>query len=117
MIKESTGLIPTFVNASDLQEIRVSGSLEKHYSPAARVILDQIPVAGQGFIAPSRRVTPTDVKRLAAPKNIDEFARDLYAALRKADELGLAEVVVEQPTGEGLAIAIRDRLKRASKGR
>jgi L-threonylcarbamoyladenylate synthase len=117
MIEESTGLTPTFVASTDTEEIRVSGSLEKHYSPAAKVLLDQTPVSGQGFIAPSRRVTPTGVKRLAAPKNIDEFARDLYAALRKADELGLAEVVVEQPTGDGLAIAIRDRLMRASKGR
>jgi len=117
MIEESTGLKPTLVVSTDAEQIRVSGSLEKHYSPAAKVILDQTPVSGQGFIAPSRRVTPTGVKRLAAPKNIDEFARDLYAALRKADELGLAEVVVEQPTGDGLAIAIRDRLMRAAKGR
>jgi L-threonylcarbamoyladenylate synthase len=117
MIEESTGLTPTFVNASDQQEIRVSGSLEKHYSPAAKVILDQTSVSGQGLIAFSRSVTPIGVTRLAAPKNIDEFARDLYAALRKADDLGLTEVVVEQPQGDGLAIAIRDRLTRASKGR
>jgi L-threonylcarbamoyladenylate synthase len=117
MIEESTGLKTTLVDSRDAKQIRVSGSLEKHYSPAAKVILDQTPVAGQGFIAPSRRVTPNGVKRLAAPTNVDEFARDLYAALRKADELGLAEVVVEQPTGEGLAIAIRDRLMRAAKGR
>jgi L-threonylcarbamoyladenylate synthase len=117
MIAQSTGLIPIFPSSSDESEIRVSGSLEKHYAPAAKVILDQTPVAGQGFIAPSRRVTPTGVKRLSAPKNLDEFARDLYAALRKADELGLTEVVVEQPQGDGLAIAIRDRLERASKGR
>ena len=31
--------------------------------------------------------------------------------------MGLAEVVVEQPQGDGLAIAIRDRLERAAKGR
>jgi L-threonylcarbamoyladenylate synthase len=117
MVQEVIGLTPTFTNSVTGEEIRVSGSLEKHYAPAARVILDQTPVTGQGFIAPSRRVTPTGVKRLAAPKNLDEFARDLYAALRKADELGLAEVVVEQPQGDGLAIAIRDRLERASKGR
>jgi L-threonylcarbamoyladenylate synthase len=110
-------MAPVFADTSDAEEIRVSGSLEKHYAPAAKVLLDQTPVAGQGFIAPSRRVTPTGVKRLAAPKNTDEFARDLYSALRKADELGLAEVVVEQPTGDGLAIAIRDRLERASRGR
>jgi L-threonylcarbamoyladenylate synthase len=117
MIEQSTGLTPTQAIATSDEEIRVSGSLEKHYSPAATVILDQSPVAGQGYIAPSRRVTPTGVNRLAAPKNLDEFARDLYAALRKADEMGLTEVVVEQPQGDGLAIAIRDRLERASKGR
>ncbi len=117
MIEGSTKLKPAYANSANAELIRVSGSLEKHYAPAARVILDKTPTTGQGFIAPSRRVTPTGVKRLAAPKNLDEFARDLYSALRKADELGLAEVVVEQPQGDGLAIAIRDRLERASKGR
>jgi L-threonylcarbamoyladenylate synthase len=118
MIKESTGLSATTTKSSEEpEEIRVSGSLEKHYAPAAKVLLDQIPVAGQGFIASSRRVTPTGVTRLAAPKNTDEFARDLYTALRKADELGLQEVVVEQPQGDGIAIAIRDRLSRAARGR
>lgn len=120
MIKQSTGLevvISLSETNEELQEIRVSGSLEKHYAPAAAVLLDVTPLTGQGFIAPSRRVTPKGVTRLAAPKNLDEFARDLYAALRKADELGLKEVVVEQPQGDGLAIAIRDRLKRAARGR
>jgi L-threonylcarbamoyladenylate synthase len=118
MIKESTGLSATTAKSSEEpEEIRVSGSLEKHYAPAAKVLLDQTPVAGQGFIASSRRVTPTGVTRLAAPKNTDEFARDLYTALRKADELGLQEVVVEQPQGDGIAIAIRDRLSRAARGR
>jgi L-threonylcarbamoyladenylate synthase len=118
MIRESTGLSATTTKSSDESEdIRVSGSLEKHYAPAAKVLLDQIPVAGQGFIASSRRVTPIGVTRLAAPKNTDEFARDLYTALRKADDLGLQEVVVEQPQGDGIAIAIRDRLSRAARGR
>ena len=117
MVEESTGLKLTLVDSTDTEQIRVSGSLAKHYSPAAKVFIDQTPVSGQGLIALSRRVTPIGVTRLAAPKNIDEFARDLYSALRKADELGLTEVVVEQPQGDGLAIAIRDRLMRASKGR
>ena len=118
MIKESTGFSAIMAKSSEETEnIRVSGSLEKHYAPAAKVFLDQTPVAGQGFIASSRRVTPTGVTRLAAPKNTDEFARDLYTALRKADELGLQEVVVEQPQGDGIAIAIRDRLSRAARGR
>jgi len=115
MIKESTGLMP--LQPTEAKEIRVSGSLEKHYAPAAKVILNAKPIAGQGFIALAESKTPEGVIRLAEPNNTQEFARDLYSALRKADEMGLAEVVVEQPQGEGIAIAIRDRLERASKGR
>ena len=118
MIKESTGMTPlTSDDANTEEEIRVSGSLEKHYAPAAKVILDVTPSPGQGLIALNESETPEGVIRLAAPVNTDAFARDLYAALRKADEMGLAEVVVAQPQGDGLAIAIRDRLERASKGR
>jgi L-threonylcarbamoyladenylate synthase len=117
MIKASTVLTELAPITSNDETPRVSGSLEKHYAPAAKVLLDQTPVAGQGFIASSRRVTPTGVTRLAAPKSADEFARDLYTALRKADELGLQEVVVEQPQGDGIAVAIRDRLSRAAAGR
>ena len=116
MIKDSTGLTPCEAVVLK-EEIRVSGSLEKHYAPAAKVLLDTTPIAGQGLIALADSKTPDGVIRLAEPKNEVEFARDLYAALRKADEMDLAEVVVEQPQGGGIAIAIRDRLERASKGR
>jgi L-threonylcarbamoyladenylate synthase len=115
MIAGSTGL--EVVGVVEESAIRVSGSLEAHYAPAATVVLDQSPVAGQGFIAMADVVAGEGVVRLAAPKTHDEFARVLYSALRAADERGLSEVVVIQPSGEGLAIAIRDRLKRASKGR
>jgi L-threonylcarbamoyladenylate synthase len=81
----------------------------------AKVLLDQSPVAGQGFMAMADVVTPDGAVRLAAPKTHDEFARVLYAALRAADQQKLQSVVVAQPQGDGIAIAIRDRLKRASK--
>ena len=108
---------PVNGDSVDSKTIRVSGSLESHYAPVARVFLDQSPVAGQGFIAMADVISTDDVVRLAAPMTHDDFARVLYAALRSADEQGLATVVVQQPQGEGIAIAIRDRLERASKGR
>ena len=120
MITESTGLDvvePTGSNNSEQENIRVSGSLEAHYAPAAQVLLDQTPQAGQGFIAKATTSTPDGVIRLASPNNDVEFAQSLYASLRKADELGLSHVVIEQPQGSGIAIAIRDRLKRAANGR
>jgi len=112
MIAESTGL--EVVGVVEQSAIRVSGSLEAHYAPAASVILDQSPIAGQGFIAMADVVTDEGVVRLAAPKTHEEFARVLYSALRAADEQRLETVVVEQPVGDGIAIAIRDRLKRAA---
>ena len=114
MIEHSTGLD---VLDTDGVSIRVSGSLESHYSPIAKVVLDQSPKAGQGFIAMADVASAAGVIRLAAPTTHDEFARVLYSALRAADEQGLNTVVVAQPGGKGIAIAIRDRLERASKGR
>jgi len=112
MIEQSTGL--TVVGSVEEPEIRVSGSLDIHYAPVATVVLDQSPTAGQGFIAMADVMAAVGVVRLAAPKSHEEFAHDLYAALRAADEQGLATVVVQQPQGDGIAIAIRDRLKRAA---
>ena len=112
MISESTGMPVSF--ASDAEEIRVSGSLESHYSPRAKVLLDVIAEAGDGLIAPDQIPTPDGVIRLAAPSTIEGYARDLYAALRAADQQNLEIVVVLQPGGDGLAAAIRDRLKRAA---
>jgi L-threonylcarbamoyladenylate synthase len=111
MIEHSTGLD---VLDADGITIRVSGSLKSHYSPIATVVLDQSPIAGQGFIAMADVVAGEGVVRLAAPSTHEEFARVLYSALRAADEQGLATVVVAQPAGNGIAIAIRDRLKRAA---
>jgi L-threonylcarbamoyladenylate synthase len=114
MIQECTGL--EVIGVVEETVIRVSGSLDSHYAPVATVVLDQSPVAGQGFIAMADVVAPDGVVRLAAPQTHDEFARVLYSALRAADEQGLATVVVQQPAGDGIAIAIRDRLKRAAHG-
>jgi L-threonylcarbamoyladenylate synthase len=114
MITTSTGL-EALDSTGTL--IRTSGLLDAHYAPAAQVLLDQQPLAGQGFIALATTTTPQDVIRLASPNNDVEFAQSLYASLRKADELGLSHVVIEQPTGSGIAVAIRDRLMRAANGR
>jgi L-threonylcarbamoyladenylate synthase len=114
MIEEATGLK---VSENNDSQIRVSGSLEKHYAPNAKVILDVPAIAGQGFIAPADVVTPPGAIRLASPANTDEYARTLYSALRDGDAQGLETIAIIQPSGDGLAIAIRDRLMRASKGR
>ena len=113
MIEESTGLKVSRAETN----IRVSGSLENHYAPNATVDLNRTPISGEGFIALSDIQTPANVIRLAAPNSVEDFARVLYAALREGDAQELKSVVVTEPVGDGLALAIRDRLMRASKGR
>ncbi len=115
MIEEITGL--KALNVDGVDEIRVSGSLENHYAPAAKVLLCEVPIVGQGFIALASIDTPSGVVRLASPRDDEEYAQILYSALREADAQGLKEVVVMQPIGIGIALAIRDRLARAANGR
>ena len=115
IFEEVTGLKAVIVDGAD--ETRVSGSLENHYAPAAKVLLCEVPMVGQGFIAHKNIETPSGVIRLASPNNDEEYAQILYSALREADAQGLSEVVVVQPTGRGIGVAIRDRLERAASGR
>ena len=113
MIEAVTG--EKVVNRDDA--IRVSGSLEHHYAPSAEVVLDGHPRPGDGYIALSSLPTPEGVIRLASPLNNEDFARQLYSALREADAQGIDQVIVVQPEGSDIALAIRDRLGRAARGR
>ncbi len=110
MIEEITGLILS----DSITNIRVSGSFKSHYAPKAKVLLDVEPQPGDGYIALEEFVTPPNVIRLIAPKNLEEFDKHLYYAFRAADEKKLSKIVVRQPLGDNLAIAIRDRLQKAS---
>ena len=110
MIEQVVGMR---VSDSDPQ-IRVSGALENHYAPRARVILDEKPQVGEGFIAMANIETPEGVIRICSPNSLEEYANQLYGALRSADQQNLARVVAWQPIGDGLAVAIRDRLQKAS---
>jgi L-threonylcarbamoyladenylate synthase len=102
---------------TNFSEIKFSGSFEKHYAPKCRVILGAIKVEGSGFLALSHIPTPSSMERLAAPTTVEEFARVLYSTLRVADQKGFTDLVVVQPEGEDLALAINDRLLKASRGR
>ena len=112
MIAEITGIEP---DATSKVDTKASGLLESHYSPSAKVILDQTPQAGDGFIALSNIKTPQGVIRLAEPKNNIEYAKVLYQALRSADEQQIKTVHAHLPTGDDIAQAIIDRLNKSAK--
>ena len=94
--------------------IRVSGSMDKHYSPEAKVVLDVQVLPGDGLIALSDVATPAGAIRLCEPKTAEEYASLLYSSLRMADQLKIKRVVAISPAGDGLALAIRNRLSKAS---
>ena len=96
--------------------IRASGLLDSHYSPKAKVVLNSLAIPGDGFLAMGNIPTPNGVTRLASPKNIEQYARELYEALRSGDQKGIKRIVVISPEGDGIAEAVRDRLSKASVG-
>ena len=116
MIEEVTGLTVD----EGASEVRTSGTLEQHYSPKAKVFLLDCEnpvvacIVGVGFLALEKFPTPDGAIRLASPTSNEEYARALYDALREGDRKNLPSIYVVPPSGDGVAVAIRDRLKRAS---
>jgi L-threonylcarbamoyladenylate synthase len=95
-------------------KVKTSGLFVSHYSPVAKVVLDSETSPGDGFFAMVEIETPTGAIRLGSPANIEEYAKKLYSVLRLADREGLKRISVIQPSGGGLAIAVRDRLSKAA---
>jgi L-threonylcarbamoyladenylate synthase len=94
--------------------IRTSGNLESHYAPSAQVLLNQTPNMGDGLIALSNFKTPPGVIRLASPNNSEEYAKVLYQSLRDGDQKQINRICVILPTGDDIALAVRDRLEKAA---
>ena len=111
IVEQSTGII---ILEAQEPRVRASGSHKQHYSPKARVLIGKEAQSGDGLIAMDGVLTPDGVNRLASPKNNEEYARILYSALRQGDDAGLERIYIDPPEGLGLAVAIRDRITRAS---
>jgi L-threonylcarbamoyladenylate synthase len=101
-------------NNEGRSETIAPGLMDSHYAPKALIALNSIAEPGEGFLALSKFQTPVGAIRLASPITLEQYARDLYLALRSADHQGLIKVAVLVPEGPGLAEAIRDRLTKAA---
>jgi L-threonylcarbamoyladenylate synthase len=125
-------LRPGAITAADIERItgvtvssettgapRVSGALDSHYSPTAQVILvtDVSKTelrSNAGFLSLADIPTPPGLTRLGSPVTIEDYAHELYSALRAGDDQNLETIYVVPPVGDGLAQAINDRLQRAA---
>jgi L-threonylcarbamoyladenylate synthase len=101
-------------NLNGKSNIKAPGLLDSHYAPKAKIYLNSLAEPGEGFLALSKFQTPEGSIRLASPSTLEQYARELYSALRAADHQGLEKIAVLVPEGPGLAAAIRDRLTKAS---
>lgn len=115
--------------APDAGAPRVSGTLEKHYSPQTPVMLmegDLVIELAHSLTRQGKRVAVlarTALRPLienivwrVAPVDAVGYAHDLYANLRELDQAGCDAILVEQPPEVAEWFAIRDRLGRAATG-
>lgn len=109
---------------------RAPGMLESHYAPGARVEVvtgDQMVARAAALDADGVRVAvlapdavdglPATVLVLGPAGGPDHYAARLYAAFRRADAEGAEVILAVPPPAEGIGVAVRDRLQRASTGR
>jgi L-threonylcarbamoyladenylate synthase len=105
---------------------RVSGSLDSHYAPVARVEIvtsDELqPRANElldqghkvAILTPQPTSLDSPLRVLPFPHNPESLAHDLYNLLRQVDTLGCDIALVTLPPNDGLGAAIIDRLRRAA---
>lgn len=93
-------------------ESRAPGMMLAHYAPKAKVVLVETAEEAENQIAVLRDAGHA-VTMLFFP-DTQQYAINLYDALRNADLLGVAYIVALLPEPSGLGIAIRDRLSKAA---
>ena len=118
------------VHAQASGPARAPGMLESHYATGARLeVLDHpaVPARAAGLVADGMQVAvlapdpiaglPAGVVVLGPVGDADDYAARLYAAFRRADTAGVDVILAVPPPAEGIGVAVRDRLQRASAGR
>ena len=96
------------------------GMSRRHYAPRATVILakdvrdvDRAGLAGPVGVLTYETVDVAGAEMLSGDPR--EYAADLYAALHRLDDAGVATILVQEPPQTEAWLAVRDRLTRAAR--
>jgi L-threonylcarbamoyladenylate synthase len=90
------------------------GMSRRHYAPRARVILTPRAAESDPDTGVLAFAGPEGKNRELLSADPREYAADLYAALHRLDDAGVATILVQEPPDTEDWLAIRDRLKRAA---
>ena len=97
---------------ADTGESRAPGMLTSHYAPNAQVVLVE---TIEELKNKTSELSISGTRCISLHfDSVQEYAFRLYASLRQADETGVDVVVALLPPDQGLGVAIRDRLRKAS---
>lgn len=137
-IKEVIGAVKidqnVFGKIKDKEKVESPGMKHRHYAPKTKCQLiyakdekDQIfeinkrikihkgDVAVLGFTEHKKDIIVSKERYIdvGSKENLEEFAKNIYSALRKADELEPEIILIEGMEKDGIGIAIMNRLLRA----
>ena len=90
------------------------GMSRRHYAPRAEVILTPSPGTAGADIGVLAFEGPEGKNRELLSTDPREYAADLYAALHRLDDAGVATILVQEPPDTEDWLAVRDRLTRAA---
>jgi L-threonylcarbamoyladenylate synthase len=115
-------MLPDEFEAGRAEDVRRKspGTRYRHYAPRCRVVLwregDDWPLERDeavGYMGIKR--PPLDIsEKVILFDSLEHYARGLFMAMRYLEKKGVKVIVADYPVKEGLGLAIRDRLYRAS---
>ncbi|HJZ69931.1 MAG TPA: L-threonylcarbamoyladenylate synthase [Blastocatellia bacterium] len=127
MLSEVIGPVDRSASAEELR--RSPGTLHRHYSPRARVVLiergslkrieqlcrEHLKQGSVGYIGH----TPVDIDDesfhyIPLRERADDYGSSIYASLRELDQTSPRVIIVEGISEEGEGAAVMDRLRRAA---
>jgi L-threonylcarbamoyladenylate synthase len=104
---------------NDPAKLRSPGMRYRHYSPRAAVVLvndpsQALPSHSASYLGNSAHPLASAFGEHCFYTSVEDYARDLYEAFRRADRAGRQVVYCLQVNPVGIGTALMDRIKRAS---